>query len=537
MYKKLLLGLLVLVVCLSLAQGVSAANNTAPVLDLPSTLTARVDVNPNYQVKATDADNDTLTFSATTSWATFSMNNKGLISFTPTESDLGSHSVTIKVTDGTANVSKTITFWVNEYCDDGKLEIDDVKVEDVTGDDDQLEPGDYLDIELDVRNKFSTSTSKEIRDIEVEAWVEDSDGDRITDKVEADQFDLDDSGDDENIELTLRIDPDTDSGEYTLVIEAKGEDEDDQIRCDKYTKDLDVERESHRLVIDNVVLMPTTAACGRTVEISMLVYNTGEKDEDDIKLRVRNSDMGLDKYSEIFDLADGKDISKMMLVEIPANVKAGTYYLEISAIFNDGKDKDYADMVPLTVTCEGTVIAEDLTTGDTVLSLPSTSATARIGETIKFTTTLMNSGSSMMTFTLSLSDVSDWASADIEPSSIALNPGANAPVYIYITPKSASTHTVLLSVYGDGQLLATKTLTIDVVSAAEDAEIEITEWGHGKSMTQAKALIKDYIGTAMLVILVAILAVIGLGLYVFHNRRRKPEIIYEGRKSRRRRRR
>jgi len=111
------------------------------------------------------------------------------------------------------------------------------------------------------------------------------------------------------------------------------------------------------------------------------------------------------------------------------------------------------------------------------------------------------------------------------------------PVYVYITPKSASVHTAVLSVFADGQLAATKTLTIDVIGEGSESTsqgIETTDWGHGVSMTQTKALIKDYVGMGGLVILVALLAVLALMLY-WTNNMRNPEVTYIVDKSKKKR--
>jgi len=498
--------------------------NDAPVLNIPSTLKARAEQAYSYQVNASDVDGDALTYSYTTDWQTFSMSSAGLISFTPTELDIGSHSVTISVSDGTENVSKTINFQVTESCDDGSLVIDDVEIDDVTGDDDQLEPGDYLEIDLKVRNKLTTLV---IEDVEVKAWIEDSGGDRITEKVEADKFDVDEK-DYESTSLKLRVEPDTDEGTYTLVIEAKGEDEDGTTRCNRYTKDIEVEKDSHKLLLDNLVIIPSTPSCGGTIELSIHVFNIGKKDESNIRLKAKITDLGIEEYSDFFDLDEGKDVTKTMTIGIP-DTASGEYWLELSASYNDGKDTVTYDMIALSVSC-GETAAETESATD-IVNLPDTTANVEIGETAKFTMTITNTGNSEVTYTVTLDGASGWADADIEPSVFTLKPGASMPVYIYITPKSASTHTVTVSVYGDGQLITTRNIVINV--EGEEAEIEMTEWGHRVSTSQMKGLIQDYVGTVGLIILVALLVVLAALLYVLHNRK-KPEVTYIVSKRKRR---
>ena len=515
--------------------------NDAPALNLPNTLTTKINVDPNYQVLATDVDaGDILTFSAVSDdWEIFPITAGGLISFIPDEIDLGLHYVTITVADGDVNVSDTMKFLITEECDDGMLLIEDVDLDDKTGDDDQLEPGDILEIDFEVRNKLTT---KEIDDVEVEAWIEDSDGDRITDKVEIEINNIGEK-DSENAEITLKIDPDASKGTYILFIEAKGEDDGGQDRCDTHIEEVKIKKEDHRLLLESVTLIPSMSTCGGKIEVSTHVYNIGETDEDDIKLKIKSTDLGIETYSEEFELDDRDDVTKIILVNIPATAKAGNYWIEVIANFNDGDDQASSDLVPITITC-GEVVPEETVeaTGASVINVPSTRASAEIGKTIKFTTTLTNNGDTTVTYTMSLSDVSSWAEGIVEPTTMTLTPGSNMPVYVYITPKSASVHTAVLSVYADGQLAATKTLTIEVLGDEEEVGtvspgIETTDWGHGVSISQTKALIKDYIGMGGLVILVALLAVLGLMLYWVNNRV-KPKVTYivdkkkKGRKKR-----
>lgn len=506
--------------------------NDAPVLNLPTSLTAKENEQFTYDVSknVSDVDGDTLKYYDDTDLFDIG-ETTGIISFTPTELDVGSYQVAITVNDGTVNVSKTINFKVAESCDDGALVISDVSVDDVTGDDDQLEPGDSLDLDFDVVNKL---TSQRIEDIKVKAWIEDADGNRVSDKAEADKFDVDEK-DSENVDLTVKLDPDIKEGTYTLVIEARGDDEDGQTRCNTYTKSLKVEKSEHSLLINSVQVIPSTISCGRTIEISTHIYNTGTKNEDDIKLEYKIADLGIDEYSEFFSLNDRKDVTKTQSITIPSTAKAGNYWLEVIATFNGGDDEATYDLIPITITCEA--VPEETT--PQIISMPTTTASAQIGETIKFSTTLTNTGTATTTYTISLSDVSSWADANVEPSTLTLAPGMSMPVYIYITPKSASTHTIVFSVFADGQLAATKTLTVDVISGEAEtigatSGIQTTDWGHSISTTQTKAFIKDYVGTAGLIILVALLCVLGMTLYVLHNKRAKPKVIYESNKDKKR---
>ena len=80
---------------------VAASSNAAPTIDSTAPLTATVDELYTYDVSASDADGDPLTFALTQSPAGMSITSStGLIQWTPGVSQEGSHPVTVSVDDG-----------------------------------------------------------------------------------------------------------------------------------------------------------------------------------------------------------------------------------------------------------------------------------------------------------------------------------------------------------------------------------------------------------------------------------------------------
>jgi len=77
------------------------AVNDAPTITSTAVTTATVGLTYTYNVDATDADGDTLTFSLTTFPSGMTINSAtGVITWTPTNSDIGSNPVTVEVSDG-----------------------------------------------------------------------------------------------------------------------------------------------------------------------------------------------------------------------------------------------------------------------------------------------------------------------------------------------------------------------------------------------------------------------------------------------------
>jgi PKD repeat protein len=89
--------------------------NVAPVLAQPSDMTVNEGASATQQLTATDADipANTLTFSKVSGPTFMTVSASGLISLTPGGSDAGSYPVTVRVSDGTANDTKSFTITVN----------------------------------------------------------------------------------------------------------------------------------------------------------------------------------------------------------------------------------------------------------------------------------------------------------------------------------------------------------------------------------------------------------------------------------------
>lgn len=88
--------------------------NQSPVFDTTPVITAQSNVAYQYVVSASDQDaDDTLTLTATElpAWLTFD-ESTGELTGTPTSSDIGDHTVTISVSDGTNTTTQTFTISV-----------------------------------------------------------------------------------------------------------------------------------------------------------------------------------------------------------------------------------------------------------------------------------------------------------------------------------------------------------------------------------------------------------------------------------------
>ncbi|OUS29862.1 hypothetical protein A9Q98_05590 [Thalassotalea sp. 42_200_T64] len=88
--------------------------NSAPVINSTPMLASSVDTEFNYTLAASDADNDDMTLSASTlpTWLTFDATT-GLLTGTPSTSDVGTHAITLMASDGSDETTQSFTITVS----------------------------------------------------------------------------------------------------------------------------------------------------------------------------------------------------------------------------------------------------------------------------------------------------------------------------------------------------------------------------------------------------------------------------------------
>jgi hypothetical protein len=456
---------------------------------------------------------DSVTYESSTEWPTFAMASTGRVSFTPSDEDIGMHYVTITVKDSSdAEESKTVRFFVSESTDDSKLNVRNVDVADITGDDDETQPGDTIKVTFDVTNILT----KAVSNIKAKIWIEDADGKRFTEKAATDSFDLDAKDTKESNEFELVLDTDakksgSDPKTYYLVrIEVSGDDEDGVTHSDLFQRELKVFREEHKVVITDITTTPESGSCGSPVEFAVRTTNVGNTEEH-VVVNVKNTALSLNQSSSQGTLKkEGSDSSKLtkLAVTIPANAAAANYAFDVKATFNDGAS-DVVVSKSLTVGC-ALVTGNTTTTG--TISIASTSQTVNRGETGKYTITVTNTYNTTQNFKVTLSGVSDWGEARVENGDISLAPGASVPVYVYVTPKSdasAGVHTATAQISAGSTLLDTKTLST-TVGIPTTTVTDYSRAGTGAAVGLPALSSGDLTNAAFAAVVVIVVVLVGL---------------------------
>lgn len=212
-------------------------------------------------------------------------------------------------------------------------------------------PGDDVRFKVEVENGFPSSSKIDIDDIEITVTIDGiDDGDEI--ELVSPDFNLGpDKSKTKSLEFTIPYLVDETSYDVTILVE--GTDENGNDHSDEISVTLDVDKKNHGMVITKTELVQdTVSACSSGTSLSLAVVNIGSDDEDEARVTVKNSDLGLN-FDHTFELdaSDDEDarFSRTIDVDFPSDVTAKTYPLEVKAYIDSDKQMD-AETVNLVVT-------------------------------------------------------------------------------------------------------------------------------------------------------------------------------------------
>jgi len=252
-----------------------------------------------------------------------------------------------------------------------------------------IKPGDNIELKIKVENLFDDSDDEDFDIEDVEARIEVDD-----------EFDVDDENKDvgdidaeetEEITFNMEVESDADEDTYTLIIEVVGEDENGAKHGEKWTIDLEVEREREDIRIMTAELIPESISCNRNIRLEVEIENIGSRDSDEIVLLVESDDFDYREKIANIDLDTEDDYDKTFSINVPEDAEEGIYLFSVKTFFDadDYNDDDYNDAkdVMLTVRdCETTPPAkeedekedEEEENGDIIVQPPTTTPTGDV---------------------------------------------------------------------------------------------------------------------------------------------------------------
>lgn len=250
-----------------------------------------------------------------------------------------------------------------------------------------------------------------------------------------------------------------------------------------YNIKIDVPR--HGMLIRDIIFSPEGRVKAGSALLSVVrVRNTGEQDEEDIKVTVSIPQLGVtaSDYIEEIENNDDEEETEELYLRIPKCAKPGVYDVEVEVAFNDGFRKERATKqieVLEDETCEDGA-ATPSGKAKTTISVGSQLETLPQGSTAVFPLTITNAGRTSKSYTVSVV-AGEWADVKISPTStLVLEGGKTQTVYVFVAadkkaPVGAQVLTATVST--SGQKLEDIALTANVTTSGKGVFRSILEWG------------------------------------------------------------
>ena len=220
----------------------------------------------------------------------------------------------------------------NLVIDDARVEFDDAS--DGIDDDDRvnnIRPGTDITLIFDIESKFKDDESVDIEDIELTINNDELD---ISEDVNPNDLSPDET---DEVQVTFTIEKDASRGTETLEIILLGEDDHGAAHGEKWSVELEVERQTHEIHINEITLRPESVACQKDVELGVEVRNTGRSDEDEVFIRVKVEELGFDQMSREIDIDENDEYTSRFIIPIPEDTREGNYRVVVETFYDDDR--------------------------------------------------------------------------------------------------------------------------------------------------------------------------------------------------------
>lgn len=267
--------------------------------------------------------------------------------------------------------------------------------------------------------------------------------------------------------LSLKVPSDIDPTEdYTLTIRISNKDKSDELEFK-----LKLQRESYKVEVLSAEV-PDKATPGSSIPVDIVLKNWGMHKLEDIFVKVRISDLGIEKKVYFDDLnpldedeieetedevreADRHDsVERRVYISIPEKVKSGVYNMEIEAY-----NLDSAHIIKKSIVISGVEGISEILSGDSIKSLS-------IGQEVTYNLVIINSGEKLKVYTLTPDAVEGLL---ITTDSIVTVPAGSSemvPVKVKATESAKEgTYKITINVKSEDELVKSMSFTANVEKA------------------------------------------------------------------------
>ncbi|MBN1377351.1 hypothetical protein JW949_03430 [Candidatus Woesearchaeota archaeon] len=278
--------------------------------------------------------------------------------YVPDDFDAGNYQIGTITATGSSNGS-TVTETADVYLEaENNLFIDKVTVSvdgdsDKVGDgntvDEEAKPNSEIEIEIIVENKGDIDME------DVEVTIEADDDEIGFDDDDEDIGDIN-NDDKETVTFSFDVDSDADDGDYDITITVEGEDENGARHGEEWEITIEVDRETHEIMIKDVEIEPQAGndveVCDDYFDIEFVLSNTGKKDEDDVSFKIYSNDMDYEKYLYELSIDEGEQLEKSVRVVLPDDIKEGSYFFQLWSYYDNDEESDLYGFDLNVVECE-----------------------------------------------------------------------------------------------------------------------------------------------------------------------------------------
>jgi len=407
--------------------------------------------------------------------------------------EFGSNSAAISAKDTNENVvSNVLSYTIfTGFCkqgEKGNLTINDVNIDTSGSDEEVWKPLDEITVEVEVENEGDDR----IRDIVVELALFNSEGKNIANDLDFSNTDEEkiklgtlNDGDQETVTFSFKVPADfNDVGNLKLALKAYSKDLGEANECtdrsgdlsDDIFQDVELDREDDEgkfIAFDSIKVEPSEAVCGDSVRISSKIFNVGDEDQDQVKIRLVNNKLNVDLSREIKnDVNQGDSENVEFEFVVPQTATDGSYILELSSEYDyrSGtyrESSDDATKIPFKVFgCK--ITGGDKPTSKSIAISASLESDAKSGEELIVVTTITNLGNTQADFVVTASGFETWAKlSEISERLINLKAGETKEVTVRLNvePDAEGENTFALEVRS-GDKLETREIAVNIEKSA-----------------------------------------------------------------------
>ncbi|MEM4330966.1 MAG: putative S-layer protein [Candidatus Pacearchaeota archaeon] len=424
-----------------------------------------------------------------------------------------SHNIIAKSEEGINTTSQLVI--EKSYCKYGENRTSNIRIIDLEdkseGDEWEWAPLKKVNLRVEVENRDNVRKS-----ISVKVGVYNLDKEKFilldSDKKELEITQRINDNDEEyyDFEFTLPVDM-KENEKYRLYVKAyeKGKEDTQCIASsssfsDTYFQEISVSYEDSVLVENAEV--PSFLSCGSSGAISVKVYNLDLGDEEKMRLNLYSRDLGINVYSEQFELDEGDSKLVTLFFSVPEGKEGKMYPLNLYVEYDYRESTDSYRKSDLLGTYKIMVEGDKCSAPEILPPLISATLSSdtktEVGENLTIEINVLNRLNSTQNFTLSLEGYDSWASlVYIDPTSFSIRSGESKNIKVILKPtKEGEQNFAIKLVYGANSI--EQKATIKVSKKEEEKKMSIVD--------KIKGDLNYYLTIGIFVLLILVILVIVL---------------------------